>query len=173
MVLDDLASFMADVLVIVKPETVVRWHRAGFRLFWRWRSQAHGGRPRTTAEIRSLIRSLAEENPGWGAPRVHGELQKLGFIVSERSVARYLRTVRRRGDPNQSWLTFLQNHREAIVAMDFFAVPTVRFQLLYCLFIIEHGRRKILHFNVTRHPTAEWVVQHSAKASQRPEAIAT
>ena len=90
---------------------------------------------------------------------MHGELLKLGFEVSERSVARYLRRVHRRGDAGKSWLTFLQNHREVIVALDFFTVPTVTFQLLYCLFVIEHGRRKILHFNVTRHPTAEWTLQ--------------
>ena len=144
---------------MVKPETVLGWHREGFRLFWRWRSRARGGRPKTTAEIRALIRRLAEENPGWGAPKVHGELQKLGLVVSERTVARYLRRVRRRGDPGQKWLTFLANHREVIAAFDFFTVPTVTFKMLYCFFVIEHARRKILHFNVTRHPNAEWVVQ--------------
>jgi transposase InsO family protein len=153
-----------DVLIIVKPNTVVRWHRTGFRLFWRWRSRRQGGRPRTTAEIRALIRRLAKENPSWGAPKIHGELQKLGLVICERSVARYLRSVRRRGDPNKSWLTFLHNHREAIVALDFFTVPSVTFQLLYCLFVIEHGRRKILHCNATRHPTAEWVVQQLREA---------
>jgi putative transposase len=102
---------------------------------------------------------LAAENPDWGAPRIHGELLKLRVTLSERTVARYLRRIVRRGDPDQKWLTFLKNHREAICAMDFFTVPTVTFQLLYCFFAIEHGRRKILHFNVTRHPTAEWVVQ--------------
>jgi hypothetical protein len=137
---------------------------SGFQLFWRWRSRARGGRPKTTAEIRALIRRLAEENPTWGAPKVHGELLKLGFVVSERTVARYLRRVRRRGDPGQRWLTFLANHREMIAALDFFTVPTVTFQLLYCFFVIEHGRRKILHFNVTRHPTAEWVVQQLREA---------
>ena len=115
----------AEVLIIVKPDTLVGWHRAGFRLFWKWRSRGHGGRPKTTAEIRALIRRLAEENPTWGAPKVHGELQKLGLVISERSVARYLRMVRRRGDPKKSWLTFLQNHREAIVAVDFLTVPSV------------------------------------------------
>ena len=150
-----LWSGWAEVLVVVKPETVVGWHRAGFRLFWRWRSRARWGRPKTIAEIRALIRRLAEENPTWGAPRIHGELLKLGFVVSERTVARYLRCVRRRGDAGKRWLTFLANHREMIAALDFFTVPTVMFQLLYCFFVIEHGRRKILHFNVTRHPTAE------------------
>jgi putative transposase len=98
-------SRWTDVLVIVKPETVIGWHRAAFRLYWRWRSRPRGGRPKITDEIRVLIRRLAEENPDWGAPKIHGELQKLGFVVSERSVARYLRGIRRRGDPGQRWLT--------------------------------------------------------------------
>ena len=115
-------------------------------------------------ETRALIRRLAAENPEWGAPRIHGELLKLGIQLSERTVARYLRRVVRRGDPGQQWLTFLKNHREAICGMDFFTVPTVTFQLLYCFFVMEHGRRKILHFNVTRHPTAEWVVQQLREA---------
>lgn len=149
----------SDVLVIVKPETVVGWHRAGFRLYWRWRSRPRGGRPKIPDEIRTLIRRMTEENAGWGAPKIQGELLKLGFVVSERTVARYLRRLRRRGDPGKSWLAFLENHREVIVAFDFFTVPTVTFKLLYCFFVIAHGRRKILHFNVTRHPTAEWVVQ--------------
>jgi putative transposase len=157
-------SRWTDVLVIVKPETVVGWHRTGFRLYWRWRSRPRGGRPRITEEIRELIRRLASENPSWGAPRIHGELQKLGFVVAERTVARYLRRVQRRGDPEKRWLTFLQNHREMIVAVDFFTVPTVAFQLLYCFFVIEHGRRRILHFNVTRYPTAEWVLQQLREA---------
>jgi transposase InsO family protein len=133
-------------------------HRAGFRLYWRWRSRSRGGRPRITDQIRVLIQRLAQENPDWGAPKIHGELLKLSFAVSERSVARYVRPIRRRGDPAKRWLAFLQNHREVIVAFDFFTVPTVTFQLLYCFFVIEHGPRKIVHFNVTRHPTG-WVVQ--------------
>ena len=149
----------SDVLVIVKPETVVRWHRAGFRLFWKWRSRPSGGRPKVSEEIRNLIRRLAMENPTWGAPKIHGELLKIGFGIAERTVARYLRHTRRRGDPARRWLAFLANHREVIVAMDFFTVPTLSFQLLYCFFVIEHGRRRILHFNVTPHPTSDWVVQ--------------
>lgn len=157
-------SRWADVLVLVQPETVVRWHRTGFRLYWRWRSRPRGGRPKLAEEIRGLIRRLAEENPDWGAPKIHGELKKLGFVVSERTVARYLRRLRRRGDSGKKWLTFLQNHREVIVAFDFFTVPTITFKLLYGFFIIEHGRRKILHFNVTRHPSADWVVQQLREA---------
>ena len=153
-----------DALVIVKPETIIGWHRAGFRLYWRWRSRPRGGRPKITDEIRALIRRLAEENPTWGAPKIHGELLKLGLEVSERTVARYLRSAPRRGDPGKRWLTLLANHREVIVAFDFFTVPTLIFKLLYCFFVIEHGRRKILHFNVTRYPTAEWVVQQLREA---------
>ena len=115
-------------------------------------------------EVRALIRRLAEENPDWGAPRIHGELQKLGFVLSETTVARYLRRVQRRGDPARRWLAFLRNHREAMVALDFFTVPTVTFRVLYCFFVIEHGRRRILHFNVTRHPSADWVVQQLREA---------
>ena len=142
-------SRWADVLIIVKSETVVGWHRAGFRLYWRWRSRPRGGRPKITSEIRVLIQRLAEENLTWGAPKIHGALQKLGFEVSERTVARYLLGLRRRGDPGRRWLAFLQNHRELIVAFDFFTVPTLTFKLLFCFFVIEHGRRRILHFNVT------------------------
>jgi transposase InsO family protein len=156
----------SDVLLIVKPETVVGWHRAGFRLYWRWRS--HGGRPRITQEVRDLIVRLAQENPDWGAPKIHAELQKLGFAIAERTVARYLRRLIRRGDPERKWLAFLQNHREAIAAMDFFIVPTVTFRVLYCFFVIEHQRRKILHCNVTQHPTAEWIVQQLREAFPEP-----
>ncbi len=113
-VLRQLWSRWTDVLVIVTPDTVVGWHRAGFRLYWRGRSRPRGARPKITAEIRELFHRMAEANADWGAPKIHGELQKLGFVVSERTVARYLRSVQRRGD---RWLTFLQNHREVIVAL--------------------------------------------------------
>ena len=126
------------MLVIVKPETVTCWHRAGFRLYWRWRSRPHDGRPSITEEIRVLIGRLAHENPDWGAPKIHGELQKLGLVVSERTVARYLRRMHRRGDPAKRWLAFLRNHCEAIVALDLFTVPTATFRVLYCLFVIVH-----------------------------------
>jgi putative transposase len=157
-------SRWTEVLVIVKPETVIGWRRAGFRLYGRWRSRPRGGHPKINGEIRAPIQRLAQENPDWGTPRIHGELQKLGSVVVERSVARYLRRIRRRGDPARRWVTFLQNHREVIAAFDFFTVPTITFQLLYCFFVIEHGRRRILHFNVTGHPTAEWVVQQLREA---------
>ena len=149
----------SDVLAIVKPETVVGWHRAGFRLYWRWRSRPRGGRPKISEEFRTLIRTMAAENSDWGAPRIHGELRKLGLEVSERTVARYLRRLRRRSDPAKRWLAFLANHREAIVAMDFFTVPTLTFKLLYCFFVMEHGRRRVLHVHITSHPTSDWVVQ--------------
>jgi putative transposase len=155
-----LWSRWAEVLLIVKPETVVGWHRAGFRLYWRWRSRGPaGGRHRLALEVRELIQRMAQENTGWGAPKIHGELLKLGFVLSERSVSRYLRVFQRCGDPGKRWLAFLRNHREAIVALDFFTVPTLSFRVLYCLFVIEYSRRRILHFHVTAHPTADWVVQ--------------
>jgi hypothetical protein len=122
-----------DALVIVQPETVIGWHRAGFRLYWRWKSRSRG-RPRITPELRALVRRLAQENTDWGAPKIHSELQKLGFVLSEHTVARYLPGTRRRGDRGKKWLAFLHNHREAIVAFDFFTVPTAMFRVLYCVF---------------------------------------
>ena len=107
---------------------------------------------------------MARENPSWGAPKIHEELLNLGFLVSERSVSRYLRAVQRCGDPGKRWLAFLRNHREAIVALDFFTMPTVSFRMLYCLFVIEHARRRILHFRVTAHPNSDWVVQQLREA---------
>ena len=155
----------SQVLIIVKPETVVAWHRAGFRLFWRLRSQAKSfGRPKVDPELRSLIRRMVKENPSWGAPRIHGELLKLGFEVSERTVSRYLRRVSPAEQARKLWGTFLGNHREVITAMDFFTVPTLTFRVLYCFFVIEHGRRKILHFNATEHPTGFWIVQQLRQA---------
>lgn len=150
-----------DALILVKPETAVGWHRAGFRLYWRFRSRVSGlGRRKIGVEVRDAIKRMARENPMWGAPKIHGELLELGFTISERTVSRYLaHRAPRIGDAGQRWQTFLQNHREAIAAMDFFAVPTITFKLLYCFFVIDHDRRRILHFNVTAHPTAEWVCQ--------------
>jgi putative transposase len=159
----------SSALVIVKPETVVAWHRAGFRLFWRLRSRPKSmGRPKIDAEVRTLIRRMANENPCWGAPRIHGELLKLGFGVSERTVSRYLRRLSPPNDARKSWSAFLRNHREVITAMDFFTVPTLTFRVLYCFFVIEHGRRRILHFNVTEHPTGLWIVQQLREAFPEP-----
>ena len=155
----------SHVLVIVKPETVVAWHRAGFRLFWRLRSKPKTrGRPKLDAEVRTLIRRMANENSTWGAPRIHGELLKLGFDISERTVSRYIRRLSPPEQARKLWATFLRNHREVITAMDFFTVPTLTFRILYCFFIIEHDRRKILHFNVTEHPTGAWMVQQLREA---------
>ena len=159
-----LWSNWASLLVIVNPETVVRWHRAGFRCYWRFLSRHRLGRPKITPELRKLIRSMAAENPTWGAPRIHGELLKLGFEISECTVGRYLAREDSGRDSGQRWLTFLKNHREALAAMDFFTVPTATFRVLYGFFVISHGRRRIVHFNVTEHPTREWLVQQLREA---------
>jgi putative transposase len=168
-VLRRLYSGWADTLIIVKPETVVSWHRAGFRLLWRWRSRQRG-RPKVTNEIRELIRRMNADNPRWGAPRIHRELLQLGFNVSEPTVSRYLQRLKRRRDKGKAkqWLTFLNNHRELILAFDFFTVPTLMFRTLYCFFVIEHGRRRILHFNCTAHPTSDWIVQQLREALPLP-----
>jgi putative transposase len=159
-------------LILVTPRSVVNWHRAGFRLYWSWISRVRQveGRKRISKEIRTLIFRMVAENPTWGAPRIHGELLKLGFEVSERSVSRWIRRAPRDPDPVKRWLTFLRNHREAIAAMDFFTVPTLTFGVLYCFFVISHDRRKILHFNVTRNPNALWIIQQlrEAWAYQQP-----
>jgi hypothetical protein len=148
-------------LIVVTPDTVVRWHRAGFRLYWAWlsRHRPASGRQRISLALRDLIFRMAAENPPWGAPRIHGELRMLGFAISERTVSRWVRRAPRSPEPAKLWLAFLRHHREAIAAMDFFPVPTIRFGILYAFFIIAHDRRRILHFNLTRHPTEAWVVQ--------------
>src|SRR6202521_947030 len=153
-------------LIVVSPETVVRWHRTGFRMYWSMISKVRKqvGRKRLSREIRELIFRMVAENPTWGAPRIHGELLMLGFEVSETTVSRWMRRAPRVPEPAKRWLAFLRNHREAIAAMDFFAVPTLTFHLLYCFFIISHDRRRILHFNVTRHPTSGWIVQQLREA---------
>ena len=141
-------------LLVVRPETVIRWHRLGFRLLWRFKSRPHG-RPPIDAPLRLLIREMAFANPTWGAPRIHGELLKLGHSVAQSTVARYL-PVRRRGPPSQTWRTFLHNHLPCAAGIDFFVFPTVGFGVLYGFLVLGHGRRRILHLNVTAHPTAEW-----------------
>ena len=149
-------------LTIVKPDTVIRWHRAGFRSYWRWKSRNRCGRPTVPLEIRWLIREMSIANPLWGAPRIHGELLKLGIGIGQTSVAKYM--ARRRGPPSQGWKTFLRNHANGIVAMDLFVVPTISFRLLYGLLIIGHGRRQILWLGVTAHPTAEWLANRLTEA---------
>jgi transposase InsO family protein len=151
-----------QVLAIVRPETLVRWHRAGFRCYWRWKSRARGGRPQIDSDLRALIRRMSIENPLWGAPRIHGELLKLGFEVAQSSVAKYM--VKRRGPPSQGWRTFLRNHAPDIAAMDFFVVPTVSFDLLYALVIVRLDRRDLAWINVTASPTAEWVARQITEA---------
>jgi putative transposase len=156
-----------EALILVKPDTVVSWHRAGYRLFWRWRSRSGGpGRPKIDEEIRRLIRRMKRENPTWGAPRIHGELLLLGFEISEPTVSRYLQRLKRtpQESKGKQWLAFLNNHREVIAAFDFFTVPTLSFRTLYCFFAIEHGRRQIFHFNATLHRTSDWIVQQLREA---------
>jgi len=151
-----------QALTIIRPETLVRWHRAGFRRYWRWRSPPRGGRPRIEAELRGVIRRMSMENPLWGAPRVHGELLKLGFAVAQSSVAKYM--VKRRGPPGQEWRTFLHNHAPEIAAMDLFVVPTIGFDLLYAFVIVRLDRRDLVWINVTTNPTAEWVARQLTEA---------
>jgi putative transposase len=152
-----------STLAIVQPETVLAWHRAGFRLFWTWKVQrGRPGGPVVSREIRDLIRRMCRENPSWGAPRVHGELLKLGIDIGETSVSKYM--VRGRKPPSQAWRTFLENHAQQLVSIDFFTVPTLRFEILYVFLVLAHDRRRILHCNVTAHPTAEWTGQQLREA---------
>jgi hypothetical protein len=163
--ISNLWSGWRNSLLVVKPETVVEWHRRGFRLCWRLKSKVGPvGRKPISPELQQLITRMANDNPTWGAPRIHGELLMLGFDVSERTVSRWLRRYNRKPDPRQHWLAFLPNHREVIAAMDFFTVPTVSFHVFYAFFIIAHDRRRILHFNVTEHPTMVWVGQQLHEA---------
>jgi transposase InsO family protein len=151
-----------DALAIVRPETIIRWHRGGFRAYWRWRSRNRVGRPRISAELCTLIGEMSRANPLWGSPRIHGELLKLGFDVAQSTVAKYM--VRRRGPPSQGWKTFLRNHALDISAIDMFVVPTIGFKLLYGLVIITHHRRRLVWINVTTSPTAEWIAQQITEA---------
>ena len=153
-----------DACLLVKPATVVAWHRQGFRLFWKLKSRPGPGRPTLQPEIQSLLRRMALENPRWGAPRIHGELMKLGFRVSERTVQKYMPKRLAPQGGGQSWKTFLANHRDHLAAMDFLTVPTWDFRQLYALVVIRHGRREIVHLNVTAHPTADWVKQQLREA---------
>ena len=149
-------------VMIIRPETLVRWHRAGFRRYWRWQSRRREGRPPIEAELRALIRQMSTENLLWGAPRIHGELLKLGFEVAQSSVAKYM--VTRRCLPSQGWRTFLRNHAPEIAAMDLFVVPTIGFDLLYAFVIVRLDRRDLVWINVTTNPTAEWVARQITEA---------
>jgi hypothetical protein len=160
--LHGLAPGIVDALAIVRPETVIRWQRAGFRWLWRWKSRRHGGRPRVPLEIRRLIRQISLANPLWGAPRIHGELLKLGIDVGQTSVAKYM--ARGRRGPSQGWRTFLCNHADGIVSMDLFVVPTFSFRLLYGFLVLRHRRRRIMWLGVTANPTAEWITRRLTEA---------
>ncbi len=149
-----------DSLVIVQPDTVVRWHRRGWRLYWRWKSRGKTGRPQIEREIRELVRRMARENPLWGAPRIHGELLKLGFVVAETTVARYM--PKRDKPPSATWRTFLMNH--GLVACDFFTVPTLTFGVLYVFIVLRHRDRRLLHVRATPNPTAAWTAQQIREA---------
>jgi putative transposase len=155
-------------LVIVKPETVIAWHRQGFRLWWTWKGRRRLGRPTVPADVRALIRMMAQANPRWGAPRIHGELLKLGIDVSQATVAKYM--GRRRQPPSQTWRTFLRNHVGQIVAADFFVVPTATYRLLFVVVLLAHGRRRLRHFPVTAHPTAVWTAEQLREAFPCDEA---
>src|SRR4029077_12827921 len=151
-----------QVLTIIQPETLLHWHRAGFRRYWRWKSNSRGGRPQIQTELRVLIRQMSTENQLWGAPRIHGELLKLGFSVAQSTVAKYM--VKHRGPPSQGWRTCLRSHAADIAAMDLFVVPTIGFELLYGFVIVRIDRRDLVWINVTTNPTAEWIARQITEA---------
>jgi len=158
-----------NTLVLVKPETVIRWHRKGFRYYWRWKSRAKGGRAAIERELRDLIRRMCRDNPTWGAPRIQSELVLLGHEVCETTVAKYM--VRHpKPPPSQTWRTFLLNHMQETAAIDFFTVPTATFRVMYVFLVIRHDRREIVHFNVTQNPTAVWTAQLIVEAFPFDEA---
>lgn len=151
-----------SALLILKPETVVTWHRKGFRLYWQWKSRHRGGRPSLSLEVRNLIRQMSLANPLWGAPRIHGELLKIGIKVPPATVAKYM--VRQRKPPSQTWRTFLKNHAKDLASVDFFVVPSITFQLPFAFVILDHDRRRPVHFAVTANPTAEWTARQLSEA---------
>jgi transposase InsO family protein len=151
-----------DAMTIVRPETVVRWHRMGFAAYWRWKSRPLGGRPRIDKEVRDLIRRMSFENPLWGAPKIHGELLKLGIDVAQSTVSVYM--VPRPDRPLQTWKTFICNHMEGIAAIDLFVVPTIAFEQLFAFLVLRYERRQLLWFAVTRNPTAEWLARQITEA---------
>jgi len=160
-VLSQIWPGWTGVLHIVRPDTVVRWHRQGFRYYWRWKSRRHG-RPRIDQETRQLVRKMCSANPLWGAPRIHGELLKLGIEVSQATVSRYM--LRRYCPPSQNWRAFLRNHSKELISLDFLTVPTANFRILFVLVILSNDRRRILHVNVTDHPSAAWTAQQLVEA---------
>jgi putative transposase len=161
--LSRLWSGWADALSLVKPETVIRWHRTGFKIFWTWKSRWTGpGRPAVAPEVRALIRHMSRANPLGGAPRIHGELQKLGLEIAQAAVSKYL--GRRRKPPSPTWRSFLDNHLRSLVSVDFFVVPTVLFKVLFVFVVLAHDRRRVVHVNVTDTPTAQWTAQQLVEA---------
>ena len=153
---------LLSAVQVVQPETVLRWHRDGFKMFWRWRSRNRAGRPKIDRGLRDLIRRMSRENPLWGASRIHGELLMLGFEVAQSTVSKYM--ARPSKPPSQTWKTFLRNHAEAIAAIDMCVVPTLTFERLFAFLVLGHGRRQLLWFEVTRHPTAEWLARQITEA---------
>ena len=153
---------LLNLAQVVTPETILRWHRAGFKAFWRWKSRNRAGRPRIDRGLLDLIQRMSWENPLWGASRIHGELLMLGFEVAQSTVSKYIE--RRPRPPSQTWKTFLQNHAEAIAAIDMWVVPTLTFDLLFAFLVVGHGRRQLLWIEVTRHPTAEWLARQITEA---------
>jgi transposase InsO family protein len=147
---------------VVQPETILRWHRAGFKTFWRWKSRNRAGRPKIDRGLRDLIQRMSKENPLWGGSRIHGELLMLGFEVAQSTVSKYM--VRGQNPPSQTWKTFLRNHAEAIAAIDMCVVPTLAFDRLFAFLVLGHGRRQLLWIEVTRHPTAEWLARQITEA---------
>ena len=153
---------IGNAAAIVRPETIIRWHRMGFRAWWRRKSHNPGGRPGIDQEPRDLVRRMCKENPLWGAPRIHGELLKLGFDVAQSTVSKYM--LRRRGPPSQGWKTFLRNHADGIASVDFLIVPTLAFERLFVFVILGLGRRRLLWIGVTTNPTAEWLARQITEA---------
>jgi hypothetical protein len=151
-----------DAITIVRPDTIVRWHRMGFAAYWRWKLRPLGGRPRISKEVRDLIRRMSFENPLWGAPKIHGELLKLGIEVAQSTVSIYM--VPRQDRPLQTWKTFLRNHMEGIASIDLIVVPTIAFEQLFAFLVLGHGRRRLLWIAVTRNPTAEWLAGQITEA---------
>jgi len=162
-VMTDVFSSCKETFLVFRPETVIRWHRQSFRLFWKWKSRSEAGRPKIPQAQINLIKQMASDNPLWGDPKIDGEMLKLGFDISESSVLRYMP----KNDPRttkQRWKTFLKNHSAQMVSVDFLVVPTITFKLLYVLVFLSHDRRRITHFNVTAHPTAQWSAQRLRNA---------
>ena len=153
---------LLDLAQVVQPETILRWHRAGFKVFWRWKSRNRPGRPKIDRGLRDLIERMSSENPLWGASRIHGELLMLGFEVAQSTVSKYM--ARPSKPPSQTWKTFLRNHAEAIAAVDLCVVPTLTFERLFAFLVLGHGRRQLLWFDVTRHPTAKWLARQITEA---------